>query len=369
MSADWAAIRTEFPALARRTFLNTATFGQIARRATAAVARHFEHRDDLACADFLSWFDDADRIRASIARLIGASPEDIAFIPNTAAGLSLVVSGMEWRRGDKIVTLAEEFPNYLYMPALVSRWGVEAVEAPWERFYQTIDDRTRLVALSNVNYTNGFRPPLNEISAFLRERGIPLFVDGTQSVGALRFDVNETGCDVLAVHGYKWLLSPTGAGFLYLRPELRQRLQPNVVGWRSHTGWREVDNLHHGTPEFDTSAQKFEGAMLPFPELYAMGASVEMMLEIGPDSIERRVLDLAASVRAALASAGGEVVPGDTPIVAARFPGADVSHLARELQDRRVLVSARHGNLRVSTHFYNDESDIERFAAELRKLL
>ncbi|MGH7487254.1 MAG: aminotransferase class V-fold PLP-dependent enzyme, partial [bacterium] len=275
----------------------------------------------------------------------------------------------EWQPGDRIVTLAGEFPNYLYLPALVSRWGVEVIEAPWERFYQTIDQRTRLVALSSVNYTNGFLVPLVDIGRFLRDRGVPLFVDGTQSVGALRFDVAESGCDALAVHGYKWLLSPTGAGFLYLRRQLRDRLRPNVVGWRSHTGWRDVHDLHHGKPEFDESAQKFEGAMLPFPELYALGASVEMLLEIGTDQIERRVLQLAGRTRALLAAAGGEVATGGAQIVAARFPRLDVPRLAQDLRDRGVLVSARHGNLRVSPHFYNNEQDLEKFAAALRELL
>jgi len=109
--------------------------------------------------------------------------------------------------------------------------------------------------------------------------------------------------------------------------------------------------------------------MLPFPELYAMGASVGLMLEIGIAEIERRVLDLADQTRAVLSRLGGEIVAGDSQIVAARFPSSDVSRLARELKERRVLVSARHGNLRVSPHFYNDEADLERFEAELQKLI
>ena len=89
--------------------------------------------------------------------------------------------------------------------------------------------------------------------------------------------------DMFAVHAYKWLISPNGAGFMYVSPELRERLRPNVVGWRSHKDWRRVDSLHHGAPEFVDSAEKYEGGMLNFPSLYAMGASVEMMLELGPE--------------------------------------------------------------------------------------
>ena len=119
--------------------------------------------------------------------------------------------------------------------------------------------RTRLAILSSVNYNTGFAPPLAELAEYLRSRGVLLFIDGTQSVGALRFDAARVQPDMLAVHGYKWLLSPNGAGFFYIAPQLRERLQPNVVGWRSHRDWRNVDNLHHGVPELLPSAEKYEG--------------------------------------------------------------------------------------------------------------
>src|SRR5262245_45844521 len=163
-----------------------------------------------------------------------------------------------------------------------------------------------MLAISEVNYSNGFRPPLEDIARFLRERGVLLLVDGTQSVGALRFDVERIRPDVLVVHGYKWLISPSGAGFLYVAPELRKILPPNVIGWRSHRAWREVDNLHHGTPVPEEAAQKYEGGGLPFPLLYAMEASVNLLLEIGPEAIERRVLELAASARQRLRRLGAE---------------------------------------------------------------
>jgi selenocysteine lyase/cysteine desulfurase len=167
------------------------------------------------------------------------------------------------------------------------------------------------------------------------------------------------------------LLCPTGAGFMYVNPQLRERLQPDTIGWRSHRGWREVDNLHHGAPVFADSAEKYEGGMLPFPLLYGMQASVEMFLEIGPEAIEKRVLGLAETTREVLRNAGASLSQGhyNSPIVAAHFDGRDVSALARELRARKVAVSARRGNLRVSTHFYNNECDIERLDRELKQFL
>jgi cysteine desulfurase/selenocysteine lyase len=369
MSTDWAAIRREFPALAHWTFLNTATFGQLPRRATEAVARHFAHRDELACGDFLDWYDDADRVRAKIGSLIGCSAADVAFVPNASTALGLLLAGLDWRSGDRVLTLEHEFPNNLYAPGLLERFGVEAVACPWECFYESLGARTRLVVLSSVNYNTGFAPPLAELADVLRSRGILLFIDGTQSLGALRFDVRRIQPDMLAVHGYKWLLSPNGAGFFYISPQLRERLQPNVVGWRSHRDWRNVDNLHHGVPELPATAEKYEGGSLSFALLYAMEASVDLILEIGPEAIEERVLGLAAAARDILRELGASVADGASPIVAARFENRDVSALARALKEQRVLVAARRGYLRVSPHLYNNEQDLEIFRRELRALL
>jgi cysteine desulfurase/selenocysteine lyase len=357
---NWAAIRTEFPALEHWTYLNTATYGQLPRRAVEAMNRHSMQRDEFACSNFLDWYDDADRLRESIARLIHAAPQDIAFVTNAAAALSIVLAGLGIVPGDNIVTLDDEFPNYLYVGA--------ARKVPWERFYDSVDDRTRLVAFSEVNYATGFRPPLREISRFLAARNVPLFLDGSQSVGALTFDVRETPVDVLAVHGYKWLVSPTGAGFMYVSPTMRAKLPPNVIGWRSHNDWRNVSNLHHGTPEYKDAAEKYEGGGLPFHLLYAMQASVNWMLEIGPKAIERRVLELAGSMRSRLRGLGATVEDGDSQIVIAGLPGKDVARIVTDLRARKVVVAARHGRLRISPHFYNNEADLQRFEDTLREL-
>ncbi len=375
MGVDWGRIRAEFPALERWTFLNTATFGQLPRCATEAVSRHFAHRDEMACQDFLDWYDDADRIREQVALLLGCRAGDIAFFPTASAPLGLLLGGIDWRAGDRVVTLAGEFPNNLYYPALLGRrGGVEFVETPWERFYEAITARTRLVLMSTVNYTNGFRPPLEEVADFLHSRGIPLYLDGTQSVGALLLDTPRIRPAMLAVNAYKWLISPSGAAFAYIDPTLRARLEPNAIGWRSHRDWRRVDNLHHGAPEFVDSAEKYEGGMLAFPSLYAMGASLGMILEIGPAEIERRVMHLAQEARRLLRKVGARLPADqgphfDSPILAACFEGRDASLLARQLQARGVQVSARHGNLRVSMHFYNNEEDLERLAGELATLV
>ena len=338
--------------------------------ATEAVARHWAQRDETACGDFLTWFDDADRLRGSLARLIHAASDDIAFVPSTAHALAQIVVGLGLYDAPcdaNVVTLQSDFPNQLYLPNLR--------EVPWLSFYDAIDANTRLIAISEVNYATGFRPPLAEISRFVaaipESRRPVLYVDGTQSVGALQFSAQATPVDVYAVHAYKWLISPNGARFFFIAPYLRERIRPNVVGWRSHRDWRNVDNLHHGTPVFKEPAEKYEGGFLPIALLYAMEASVDLILAIGPAEIERRVLSLAADLHTRLIRLGAELDTENvnSQIVTARFPGADASQLAKELARRRVLVSARQGRLRVSPHFYNNEEDLARLESELRSIL
>jgi len=186
---DWPKIRSEFPALERWTYLNSATYGQVPRRAVAAMTRHSEQRDELATTNFLDWYADADRMRAGIARLIHAEPTDIAFVPNAAAALSIVLAGLAPAPGNNFVTLDDEFPNFLY------QGGARRVS--WDRFYDSIDHRTRLAAFSEVNYATGFRPPLAEVSRFLSYRGVPLFVDKAtgdafQYSGAVRTGLSLT---------------------------------------------------------------------------------------------------------------------------------------------------------------------------------
>jgi cysteine desulfurase / selenocysteine lyase len=351
---DWQKVRALFPALSEWTFLNTATLGQISTRSTHAMEQYFRRRDETAATELLLWFDDADRLRGKVARLINASADDIAFLPNSSAALALLMNGIDWRHGDEVLTLEDEFPNQFYAPL---QRGVGLREVPAAALLDSLTDRTRLVALSAVNYTTGVRAPLEIIAPELRRRGIPLYVDGTQMVGALRFDFGAIQPDLLAVNCYKWMLAPNGVAFMAVHPNLRERLQPLNVGWRSDSGWRDFANLRHGKPELKRSAEKYEGGMLAFSLLYGLESSVDLMLELTPEAIERRVLALANETRRLFPTA---LPYEDTPITSVAVEGAE--ELAKRLAGQRILVSARQGRLRVSTHFYNNEEDLEMLA-------
>ncbi len=371
-SPDWEAVRRQFPALTGRTYLNTATYGQLPYRASQAAIQHFQHRDELACTDFLSWFEDLEPLRTSLAKLVNATRDDIAFVPNASHGLSLALNAIDWQSGDEILTLEDEYPNQLYGAQSVH--GAIAVQCRWEELEQRISSRTRVALLSTVNYTTGMRPDLAIVVSRLRKRGVFVFIDGTQSVGALQFDCTAIAPHFLVVDAYKWMLSPNGAAFLYVDPAVRKWLRPRVIGWRSDYNWRNVDALHHGAPRFTASAEKYEGGMLPFPCLYAMKASVELLEELGQSAIEERVLGLSAILREELGKIGAEFQPTmrdslPSQILAVQFPGADVSRLTKDLSRQNVIVSARKGYLRISPHFYNNEEDVGKLIQGLRRCL
>jgi cysteine desulfurase/selenocysteine lyase len=362
---NWGEIRAEFPALRNVTYLNSATYGQLALRTQAAVSAHFARRDEFACEDFLTWFGDMDELRALIGQLIHCEADDISFAANASSALSLFLGGVDWTRGDRIVTLANEFPNQYYYANSLGERGVELVELA---DLTVLPPQTRAVVLSTVNYMNGYRPDVAAICRMAHAAGALVYVDGTQSVGALRFDVGQVRPDMLAVDGYKWLLCPNGATFFYVSPALRRTLQPAVIGWRSDRGWRSVNDLNHGTPRFPEAAERYEGGMLNFPSLYGMAEAVRMVLEIGPDRIEERVLALAGETEDILRASGAGIVHAGSNIVAAHWPDRDASVLAGQLAEKKVLAAARHGNLRVSPHFYNDEADLAALASVVQGL-
>ncbi len=365
MPVNWPGLRAQFPSLSHWTYLNTATFGQLPVRVVDAVDRHFAHREELACSDFLEWFDDMDELRTQLGRMLHCRAADVAFIPNAGYALSSLLGRLDWRTGDQIVTLDHEFPNHYYYPAWLKRHGVELIETTFENFYRALTPRTRVVAISSMNYSTGFRPPLVEVAEELRRRGILFYLDATQGIGALDYDLSAIRPDLFSANAYKWLLSPAGAAFMVIAPELAERLDPLVMGWRSDAGWRSVESLNHEAPRFEHTAAKFESGLLSFPSLYGLAEAVRMTLEIGVPQIEKRVLELGALTAAMLRSKGGEIANDNTPIVSARFADRDVSETAARLKAQRILVSARHGHLRVSTHYYNNEADLDALSAAL----
>ena len=357
--------------------LNSAAFGPLPTVAVNAAREHLLARDLNSSLDFPEWFERLDQVRAKVGRLIGAVPDDIAFCPNAGTGLSWFLRGIDWRQTDEILAFSHEFPNNLYAPQLLDSPSppFRPLPVPTQTFgpelvLDALGPRTRLVILSTVNYSNGLRAPFEELSAELRRRSVLLCLDATQSVGALKHDTTAAPADFLVAHGYKWLMAPEGAGIAWIPRRTRAWLAPSISSWRSHREWRDFEHLHHGVPELPDCAAAYEGGVQPFSAIFALEASVDLILELGPAAIEARVLDLADRCRRILSAHGGVLHPAASgaaasQVVTAAFPNVDSSSLAARLRKGRVAVSVRQGNLRVSPHFFNDDSDLHRLEKAL----
>jgi selenocysteine lyase/cysteine desulfurase len=367
---DWDALRQdEFPVSQRWAYFDHAAVAPLPRRA-AAVLRDWAA--DLECHGVVHWPDwerKLETVRDRAARLLHADRAEIAFVANTTHGLGLVAEGFPWRAGDSVVTAAEEYPSNIYPWMNLADRGVSLRLVPsregrvWvEDLAAAIDGSTRVLTISHVEFASGFRNDLDALGALCRARGVALCVDAIQGLGPLTIDVGRTPIDFLAADGHKWLLGPEGAGLLFVRRDWIERLRPLGVGWHSVVG-----SYNAPAPDFTLkpSAQRWEGGSFNMAGVQALGASLELLLEIGPEVVSRRILDRAAAVRARAVAAGWQVAGSTRPedgsgIVALERPGVDPTAAARGLRALGVVAASRRGRLRISPHVYTDDDDLER---------
>ncbi len=270
-------VPSEFPIVNQWNFLNHAAVAPISARAAAALETYAR---DASCHAYLTgqWYAKADEARARAARLMSATAEEIAFVKNTSEGLAFVANGLEWKAGDEVLGTAVEYPANVYPWMNLARLGVKHVRVPerngridLDEFLSAVTLRTRMVALSHVQYASGFRSDLGRIGAFCRERGILFCVDAIQSLGILPVDVRAMNIDFLSADGHKWLLGPEGCGVFFCRRELIPSLRPEV-------GWLNVVNaLDYGNYDFTLrdDAKRFECGSYNIPGILALNASLK----------------------------------------------------------------------------------------------
>lgn len=365
-----SAARSLFPLTQRYVFMNHAGVAPMSDRGRAAIAAQMEWLTARPYTDGLAE-QEADRLRASIARLVGARPETIGLVRGTAHGLSLLAQGLDWREGDNVVGARGEHPANVYpWMALRDRGVVYRMAEPVDgrvtpaSVLALVDDRTRVVALSHVQFWNGYRVDIEAIGTELDRRGVVFAVDAAQSVGALRLDLASLPVDFLAASACKWLLGPLGIGFCYCRPELLPRLRPLLVGTGSVK--RDREYFDYAYEPCDT-ARRFEESSVSLLDVAAFQAAVDLLLDVGPAAVEERVLGLAGRLAAGLAERGHEVVqpwprrPREcSGIVSFRRPGATASEVLRALNAAHVAARALADFVRLSPHFTNTPKEVER---------
>lgn len=369
----WDRVHKQFRLRGGLAYLNNGSLGpcpvQVVQAAIQAWRSLEENPADMAYGPLLEKME-AARTRA--AGFLGCATEELAVTGNTTEGMNAVAQGIRLEAGDRILTTDQEHPGGL------AGWGYRqkhegvpvdlaalptppaSPEAIVESIQRGLTKATRVISVSHVTYTTGLRMPIEAIASLARANGALLVVDGAQAPGVLDVDVTRLGCDAYATSAHKWMLAPKGTGLLYVRKESQERIAPLLLqhGYRSYTASTGTRNV---------------------PALIGLGAAVEFLQRLGKIDIERRALTLRTHLYEVLQTLPGiQVVsppPGDlaSSLLTFTLPnGKQPAAVAKTLaEEYGVIVRVMsHGNvqgIRVSTHIYNSEADLDRLVSSLRK--
>jgi len=373
---NWARTRSFFPVTRELAYLNHAGVAPISTRVEEALARYTGEATRHGALHYGRFFDDEiERVRGRAAELVNADREEIAFVKNTTEGLGLVAAGLDWRPGDQVITCDLEYPSNVYPWWSLRDRGVETVmlrgrhgRLPLESVAAALaSPRARLLALSTVEFGSGFRQDLEALGRLCREQGVLLCLDAIQSLGVLPMDAPGWGVDFLAADGHKWMCSIEGCGIFYASRRVLDRVTPRVIGWRSVTDNDDFDRYHM---DLQPGAGRFEEGTPNTPGIFALGAALDLLLEIGVEPIAQRVLSLTDELVVGLEDRGANVLspraPGEASgIVAFQYGEEPPERTAARLRAAGVFVIVRRGAVRASPHFYNDESDLRRLVDTL----
>lgn len=374
MTANWEQLREQFPITRNYNFQNHAAVAPLSRRAADAGRDYFNQSEQYAYVH-QGFFRRVEQARALAAQLIHAEPDEIAFVKNTSEGLSFVANGLSWTSGDNVVLSNVEFAANIYPWQALQARGVQLRmvmeqdgRIPLEAVMSAINSRTRVVAVSSVQYASGYRTDLATLGEYCQSKGVFLCVDAIQSLGALPLDVKAMNIDFLSADGHKWLCGPEGAGIFYVRRELQGYLRPTTIGWLSMKNAFDFGKYQF---EFQDSAARYESGSYNLPGIFALGAAMELILEIGVESIARRLMRLTDRMVEGLKGKGYRIVSSRasteaSAIVAFVSDANNPVKVQQHLQDEhRIVIAARCGRLRASPHFYNTEREIDQLVEVL----
>jgi selenocysteine lyase/cysteine desulfurase len=371
--------RRLFPIAERCTFLDHAGVAPISTRVRDAIERFAREATDEMYLRYPYWEERGEEIRARCAELAGCAPRQVAFVKNTSEALSLVAEGLDLGRGDAVIVADREFPSNVYPWWGLERLGVEVrmIATPDggvtpHDVARLLDASVRVVALSAVAYGTGDRLDLAPIAELCRQSGALFVVDGIQALGAVAVDMRRDGLDCIAADGHKWLCAPEGCGFLAVSDRLLDRLRPAQLGWKSVM---ESATFYPYDLRLRRDASRLEPGSLNLLGVHALGAAVDLVLEIGPAEIERRLGAIAAALadglrdrgRRILGQRGAAATGAAAPVsgIVTFVPRAYPERLRQELWQRGVVTKVRFGGIRVAPHHYQDATDVARFFAAL----
>ena len=369
-------IRALFPIAERSIYFNHAAVSPPPITSIRAVEAQLRDVHENGSANFRDWLAVKEEARTLLANLLGARPEQVAFMRNTSDALSSVANGLNWRAGDNIVTFSREFPSNIY-PWLRVRdaFGVEVRmceerngRIDFAELSSLIDHNTRIVAISHVQYASGFRTDLERLGRLARQHDALLVVDVIQALGVVPTNVEAEFIDVAAGAGHKWLLSPEGVGYLYLSDRARDRIQPTLVGWISVPNPDDYFNFEQG---WNRGALAWETGTGPAALIHGFKASLELLTRFGVENVAKYLEELTDDLCERLRAKRYEVVssraPGEKSQIVCIRPSEGLSAMAlyHQLNKKNIVTAPRADRLRIAPHFYNTHTEVEAFVTAL----
>jgi cysteine desulfurase / selenocysteine lyase len=357
--------REEFPVSRELIYLNHAAISPLCRRATEAMKRLTDDAARFGSLHYDEWMNAYAGLRRAAAKLVNATPAEIAIVKNTSEGIATVAAGLNWKPGDRVIAFLEEFPaNYFPWARLESRGVVVnwfSIYDPIERIAKALPG-ARLLAISFVNYLSGHRVDLQRLGELCHQHGCFFFVDAIQGLGAFPLDVELCHIDALAADGHKWLLGPEGNGILYVRKSKIDDIEPIEFGWTNPARYADYSSRDM---TLRADAGRYECGTLNTVGCFGLQASIEYLLEVGIDTVSSLVNRLAERIYQGVRSKGYEVLRERTResgsgIVSFRHPEVDARAIVSDLKRNRVLAAGRQGWIRMAPHFYLTPDDIDR---------
>ncbi len=329
--------------------------------------------------NYLKWLGVVSEVRQMVAEMINAASDNIAIIKNTTSGILLVANGLDFKEGDNVIVPEREFPANVYPWLNLKGKGVEVRFAKWrdgrvfiDDLLALIDDRTRLLSISHVQFSNGFKIDITKLGAELKKRGVLFFVDAIQSMGVFDIDVLRDNIDFLAADSHKWLLGPEGVGFFYCRPDNLDKLNMTNFGYTSVVN--SSDYLDYDTT-LKPNASRFEEGSLNMLGIHASFGSFNLLKNAGSEKIRQNILELTDYLAERLTGEGCIIrSPRDNEmeksgIISFSVDGSDPDLIYKQLMKNNCYVAFRDGAIRLSPHFYNTLDEADSFIDILKSMV
>lgn len=369
-------IRQLFPALENYIYLNSAAVSPIPTTAIEAINKQLWDVATHGSRHFNAWVDTKDRCRKIIAEMLNVKDEQIAFMRNTSDGFATITNGLDWNSNDNIVSFEREFPaNFYPWRRVHEKFGVELRMCPerdgridMDEFVSLIDENTKLVAISAVQFASGFCADLDKIGEAARKVDALFAVDMIQALGTMKLDFPASKVDIASGASHKWLCSPEGCGIFYLSDRARSRVEPTLVGWISVPDpWNFLD-LEQG---FQPNALAWETGTGAASLFYGLEQSLKLLNDAGIENIQNHLENLTDFLCESLPSDKYKIVSsrkkGEKSQIVCVEPqnGLTSDEIFHKLDNKKIVVSSRNNKLRIAPHFYNNQEDIENLIENL----